>query len=238
LRRERNVRHCGSVADTAVNRSPHGPSAASGLLLLADISGYSAFLSAVALAHKDDAFADGAVPEAYAMMSSLLDGIVARLVPPFTLSKLEGDAVFAYATNPGPTLRGQAVLDCLTECHADFRGRLADARDVWPCWCEACARVDVLDLKFIVHAGPYVIQRIAGAHELVGPEVVLAHRLLKCGAGALVDNSAFALFTAPAASLLELPTGAAVPISETYEHYPTPIDGHIFPLRDARLGAT
>ena len=36
-----------------------------------------------------------------------------------------------------------------------------------------------LDLKFIVHAGAFVVQSIAGGHELVGPDVGMAHRLLK-----------------------------------------------------------
>ena len=76
----------GSLAErevTLITQEP--PSAASGPLLLADISGYTSFLQSVAVAHKDDAFADGAVPDAYEMMSDLMDGIVQRLVPPFTL---------------------------------------------------------------------------------------------------------------------------------------------------------
>jgi len=206
------------------------PSAASGPLLLADISGYTSFLQSVALAHRDDAFADGAVPDAYAMMSSLLDGIVERVAPPFTLAKLEGDAVFAYGASSDSMPQGAAMLDCFSECYADFRGRLDAARDIWPCWCDACARVDVLDLKFILHAGPYVIHEIAGKPELVGPEVVMAHRLLKTGAADLVGHSAFALVTDDAASSYQIPTEAAVPIVETYEHYP-PISAHVFALR-------
>lgn len=45
----------------------------------------------VASAHASDAFADGNVPDAYAVVSSLLHGIVESLVPPFTLSKFEGE---------------------------------------------------------------------------------------------------------------------------------------------------
>jgi hypothetical protein len=208
------------------------PSAASGLLLLADISGYTSFLQSVALAHQDDAFADGAVPDAYAVMSNLLDGIVGRVVPPFTLSKLEGDAVFAYATGSAPVPRGAAMLDCLTECYADFRRRRDTARGIWPCWCDACSRIDVLDLKFILHAGAFVKQEIAGRRELVGPEVVMAHRLLKTGAAQLVGHGAYALITAAAAGRFDIPTADAVPIVETYEHYP-PISAHVFPLREA-----
>ena len=212
--------------------SQEAPSAASGLLLLADISGYTSFLQSVALAHQDDAFADGAAPAAYAMMSNLLDGIVGRVVPPFTLSKLEGDAVFAYATNPASVPRGPPMLDCLTECYADFRRRLSMARGIWPCWCNACSQIDVLDLKFILHAGAFVNQEIAGRRELVGPEVVMAHRLLKTGAAELVGHGAYALITVAAATRFDIPTEAAVPIVETYEHYP-PISAHVFPLREA-----
>ena len=186
----------------------------------------------MALAHQDDAFADGAVPDAYAVLSNLLDGIVGSVVPPFALLELEGDAVFAYAANSAPVPRGAAMLDCLTGCYADFRRRVGMARGIWPCWCDACARIDVLDLKFIVHAGAYVIQEIAGRRKLVGPEVVMAHRLLKNGAAELVGHGAYALITAAAAARFDIPTEAAVPIVETYEHYPKPIRAHVFSLRE------
>lgn len=207
------------------------PSAAAGPLLLADISGYTSFLQSVAHAHREDAFADGAVPPAYAVMSGLLGGIVERLVPPFTLAKLEGDAVFAYSTDTGAMPRGDAVFACFGGCYAEFRRRLAVAQDVATCACGVCSRIDVLDLKFILHAGPFVTQEIAGRPELVGPEVVMAHRLLKSGAAELVGHGAYALVTTAAAVELQIPTGAALPIVEAYEHYP-PVSGHVFPLRE------
>ena len=92
----------------------NAPTAVSGPLVLADISGYTAFLQSVATAHADDAFADGAVPEAYGILTRLLDGIVSGLVPPFTLSKLEGDAVFAFATDLD-VVRGDDVLVCFAQ---------------------------------------------------------------------------------------------------------------------------
>jgi hypothetical protein len=52
------------------------PRSAAGPLILADIGGYTSFLTAVATAHADDAFAGNNVPDAFGMMSSLLDGIV------------------------------------------------------------------------------------------------------------------------------------------------------------------
>ena len=202
-----------------------------GPLLLVDIGGYTAFLQAVAAAHKDDAFADGNVPDAYAMVSSLLDGIVGRMVPPFSLAKLEGDAVFVYATDLDDIPRGSGFLAALRRCHDDFVARLGEAGVRWVCQCDACARISSLDLKFIVHAGPYVIQAIAGREELSGPDVVLAHRLLKSRAAEVVGHGAFALVTDAACSALEVPTDVAKPIVEQYDHYP-PVRAHVFAVHD------
>jgi hypothetical protein len=204
------------------------PTAAAGPLVLADISGYSAFLHDVAYEHRNDAFADGKVPDAYAVISSLLDGIVQRLVPPFTLSKIEGDAVFVYATDDDAP-RGQALLDCIGACYADFRERLGTANSIWPCGCDACARIDQIDLKFVLHAGPFVIQSIAGRDELVGPEVVVAHRLLKSRAGDAVGQAAFALVTDAASEWLDVPADGGVPVVEECQPSP-PVSGRAFAL--------
>lgn len=202
---------------------------AEGPLLLADISGYTAFLQAVAEAHRDDAFADGAVPEAYRLMSNLLDGIVARIAPPFTLSKLEGDAVFAFASD-ADVPHGEELLGCIRECYADFHVRLTDVGKIWTCTCTACLRATSLDLKFVLHAGRYVLQQIAGSRELTGPDVVMAHRLLKNSASEQVGHGAYALLSAAAVTRLEVPVAGAIPTMETYEHYP-PISAFAFALR-------
>lgn len=205
------------------------PVAATGALLLADISGYTSFLRSVEEAHRDDAFAGGTVPPAYALVSSLLDGIVENLVPPFTLSKLEGDAVFVWARTDDGLPPGSALLACISRCHAGFRERLDRVHEVWLCHCEACAGVDALKLKFVLHAGPFVIQSIAGGTELVGPHVVIAHRLLKSGAAEILGHGAYALVTEAAARSLGVPIDGSLPLVETYEHY-EPIHARVFDL--------
>jgi hypothetical protein len=207
----------------------NAPTAASGPLVLADISGYTAFLQSVASAHANDAFAGGAVPEAYGILTRLLDGIVAKLVPPYTLSKLEGDAVFAFATDRDEVPNGGDVLIGFGGCYADFRQRVASAKEIWPCWCDACANIEMLDLKFVLHAGPFVMQEIAGQRELIGPEVVIAHRLLKTTAPELAGRSAFTLVTDAAAEQLEIPLDDCIQVVESHEHY-APIDAHVFAL--------
>jgi len=209
---------------------PTWTGSASGPLLLADISGYTSFLQAVATAHRDDAFAGGNVPDAYALVSSLLDGIIERIVPPFTLSKIEGDAVFAFASEADEMPRGAALLSCMTGCYEAFRERLAGAEQVWTCRCNACARVGCLDLKFVLHAGSYVIQSIGGNRELVGPEVVMAHRLLKNHAAALVGHSAYALITQAAAERLSVPGEDGLALTERYDHYEA-IEARVYAMR-------
>jgi hypothetical protein len=190
-----------------------------GTLLLVDITGYTAFLQAVAGAHAADMAAGTFVPEAYPLLTSLLDGIVERVVPPFVLSKLEGDAVFAFAPEGKLTIRGQSVLDCLTECYQSYRARLDEARELVTCTCDACMSIGGLELKFVVHHGEYVSQSVAGREELLGPDVTIAHLLLKNRVADLIGRSAYALVTEPAAAHLDVPLERTIPITEQYEHY-------------------
>lgn len=189
---------------------------ASGALLLADISGYTEFLDAVTTAHHDDLFGGSAVPAAYPLISTLLDGIIERLSPPFTLAKLEGDAVFAFATLDAlPS--GVAILGCMSDCYAAFRAQLAHAGDLWSCRCDACVRVADLDLKFVLHAGSFVMQAIAGSRELAGPDVVAVHRLLKNRAVEVLGTRAYALVTVAASQRLGIPEAGSTRLTEALD---------------------
>ena len=190
-----------------------------GALLLADISGYTAFLQAVGQAHAADMAAGTFVPKAYPLLTRLLDGIVERIAPPFALSKLEGDAVFAFAPDGEEGVRGQAVVDCLTACYADYRARVDEAHELMMCNCDACLRIGSLELKFVLHHGEYILQSVAGRQELFGPDVTIAHLLLKNRVADVVGRCAYALVTESAAAGLDVPLERARPITEEYEHY-------------------
>lgn len=187
-----------------------------GSILLADISGYSSFLNSVQVAHEDDAFADGQVPDAYAMMSSFLEGIASKVEPPFRVLKFEGDAVFAVAAN-GTTPREEAMIDCVAACYADFADRRSSAREFWTCTCKACSRSGTLDLKFILHYGEFFIQAVGHHVEAVGPEVNIAHRLLKNRAVEIVGSSGYGLFTEESVAALDLPLGDAASLTEVVD---------------------
>jgi len=150
-------------------------------LLIADISGYTGYLAGVELDHAQDILAD------------LIGAIVTALRPRFRLAKLEGDAAFTYATVD--RIDGSMLLDTIERCYFGFRRRRRDVRQATSCECNACSRIPDLDLKFVVHAGTAIIQKVAGRQELLGSDVIVVHRLLK---NEVVDQTgvdAYALIT-------------------------------------------
>jgi hypothetical protein len=212
------MRHASGVTAPS---SPGSPATrAGGTLLLADISGYTRFLQGVADAHRSIVIEADEPPAAFALVSSLLDAIVTTVAPPFRLAKLEGDAVFAVAADADIAAHGGDVIGCLRACHAAFSARLGEANDRWSCRCGACAHIDDLGLKFVLHHGEYVVQRIAGQEELLGSEVNLVHRLLKNHAVELIGPRPYALLTDALVDALRVPVEGAVPTIETYPDIP------------------
>jgi hypothetical protein len=133
--------------------------------LIADISGYTGYLATVELEHAED------------VLSDLLGIIVAALRPFFRLSRIEGDAAFMYATVE--EIDGSMLLDMIERCYFGFRRRQRDIGHATSCRCNACRQIPDLDLKFVVHHGPALVQNVAGGKELLGMGAIVIHRLLK-----------------------------------------------------------
>jgi hypothetical protein len=209
---------------TAETRAGHRQ----GTFLLADISGYTGFLNGVAAAHRAIIIDADEPPAAYALISSLLDAMVEKVAPTFRLVKFEGDALFAVADDPD-MVRGPQLLACLRACHAEFTTLLGEAHTRWTCTCEACARIDGLGLKFVLHHGDYVVQRIVGREELAGPDVIVVHRLLKNRARDLVGDRPYALLSDVVLEALDVPGEGMVAAVETYDDLP-PVPVHVLPL--------
>ncbi len=172
-------------------------------LLLADISGYTGFMTGVEQEHGVD-FSAG-VPAAYSILGALLDSVIRGIEPDFTLVKLEGDAVFAAA--PAARLDGQGdrVLDDLGTMYrafVDSRTRAIPSSDHV---CTACPAVAHLDLKVVVHRGPAVHQIVGAGSDLLGPAVTIAHRLLKNTIRSRIGARPYLFLTDAAATGLGLP---------------------------------
>ena len=152
-----------------------------GCLALADISGYTRYLSGVELEHSHDILAD-------------LLGIVARELEALgDIAKLEGDAVFACDRRGAAD--AETVLAGIDAAYFSFAQRRRTIELRSSCTCQACARVPSLDLKLIVHHGEFIEHSVAGRPEVVGQDVILVHRLLKNQVGERTGIMAFALIT-------------------------------------------
>jgi len=174
------------------------------LLVIADISGYTAYLAGTEIDHAQNVLQD------------LLETVVAKLEPQLTLIEVEGDACFTYA--PGGSVSGTQLLDTIDACYFAFRRRLRDITQATTCECNACTRIPSLDLKFVAHFGQAVHQRVFGRNDLVGPDVIAVHRLLKNTVTERLGSRAYALLTdATARELgLDCPGLGMVEHIETY----------------------
>ena len=119
--------------------------------------------------------------------------MVGALRPTFRLAKLEGDAAFMYAVTEA--IDGPALMDTVERTYFAFRRRLRDIGRASVCDCNACIRIPDLDLKLLAHHGPVVRQRMAGREELVGSDVIVAHRLLKNDIVPVTGIAAYAAYT-------------------------------------------
>ena len=150
-------------------------------LLIADISGYTSYLAGSELDHAQDILAD------------LMTTVVGSMRPGFRLAKLEGDAAFAYVL--ADRIDGSQLLDTVERTYFAFRRRLRDIAQATACQCNACVLMPRLDLKVVAHHGSIIHHRIAGREELVGSDVIVAHRLLKNHVVERLKTPAYALFS-------------------------------------------
>src|SRR6188768_1378371 len=155
-----------------------------GFLVIADLTGYTAYLSGSELEH------------APAIAGDLLETIVASLEGPLTLAKFEGDAAFLYL--PDEAADASLLLDAVEASYFAFRRRLRSIDQATTCDCNSCRLAPRLDLKLFVHHGSYVRTRIARRDELAGSDVIVVHRLIKGATAAEARTRGFALFTAAA----------------------------------------
>jgi hypothetical protein len=175
-----------------------------GALVLADISGYTAFVTATELEHGSQ------------IIAALLESVMRQLSPPLEIQEVEGDAVFALGPD-GAVTPPARLLDVLDEAFAAFKAlqRQMDADD--SCACGACRGAASLDLKIVVHHGRFLRQMVGGRGQVAGVDVILAHRLLKNG---VTQERAYLLVTEAALHWLGLdPEGERWSAHvERYEH--------------------
>lgn len=178
-----------------------------GFILVADITGYTAYLADTELEH------------AQATLTALLNLLLERTRPPLVVSRTAGDAVISYAFD-GAFRSGQTLVELVEDAYVAFRRAIDMMVLNTTCTCNACRRIDSLDLKFFVHHGQFAIQRLDNHDELVGSDVVAIHRLLKNSVVERTGITAYCLWTDASLTALgieQLRTGM-VAHTEVHDH--------------------
>lgn len=176
-----------------------------GYLMLADISGYTSFVAQTEIEHADMA------------ISFLLETIIEKLSSLLTISKLEGDAVFAYVEE-SKLEEARSLLELIDQTYMAFRDKALTLYAGATCPCRACRALPTLDLKFMVHHGEFIIQQVAGIRDLLGTDVNLLHRLAKNSVSESTGWKGYALFTEQGLEHMQAEKDLFLQQRESYEH--------------------
>ena len=178
-----------------------------GYLFIADITGYTVFLNESELEH------------AHHVLKTLLELLIAHTRPPLIIDRLAGDAVISYGLQDN-FLSGQTFLELIEDSYMAFRKAIELMVLNNTCRCNACANIANLDLKFFVHHGVFALQRLDKHDELLGPDVIVIHRLLKNHVTEETGIKAYALYTDAAIKHLGMEdvTETMLAHIEAYEH--------------------
>jgi hypothetical protein len=177
-----------------------------GIIMIADISGYTTFLSESELEH------------ANSVLQTLLDVLVENTRIPLVISRLQGDAVVSYAPD-GSFLLGASVLEMVETCYIAYRRAIELMVINTSCTCNACKNMPKLDLKFFIHHGKFALQPLPAYTELVGFDVNVIHRLVKNHIKERTSYQAYAMFIRAAIEALGISelTQEMVQLQESYE---------------------
>lgn len=137
---------------------------ARGTFVLADIGGYTSFLSDVGIEHAKE------------ITSHLFNGLYAVDPDCWRVGNVEGDCLFLYSDDPAAA---ETAFDHVQRLFERFCDGVEEVVAGSTCTCGACDRSGDLTLKFVVHSGEFETHDVVGRTELIGPDIVVAHRLLK-----------------------------------------------------------
>jgi len=176
-----------------------------GYLLIADISGYTAFLTSSEQDHANP------------ILHSLLTSLVEQIGDPLRFWRMDGDAVLAYSTSEEfPS--GDVFLTICENIYNAFATRQRDIIANTTCPCRACANVENLDLKVIAHYGAFEEMKFGPMTDISGADVILVHRMAKTNVKAETGIKSYALFSESAVDVMNI-NKALTPYSQEIDHF-------------------
>ena len=176
-----------------------------GYLLIADISGYTKFLTSSEQDHANP------------ILQSLLGSLVEQVGEPLHFWKMDGDAVLAYSTqHEFPT--GETFLTICENLYNAFANTRQNIIANTTCPCQACANVGMLDLKIMAHHGQFDEMQVGPVTDISGADVILVHRMAKTDVSEATGVRSYALFSDAAIEAMEI-EAALTPFSQPFEHF-------------------
>ena len=176
-----------------------------GYLLIADISGYTAYLTSTELEH------------ANSILRSLMGCMIDELAEPMHFLRMEGDAVLAYSDSTDfPS--GETFLGICENIYNAYTQRRMNIIQNTTCQCAACHNVKDLDLKIMAHHGSFEKLQIGPVTDISGSDVILVHQMAKTDVKDATGIDAYAMFSDAAAEGMDVDT-ALTPYSTQFDHF-------------------
>ena len=134
-------------------------------LFIPDISGFTKFVNNTAISHSQH------------IISELLELIIDADELGLEVSEIEGDAVLFFGRDTVPGL--DKITEQVKKTFIKFHEHLSLYDSQRICQCGACSTASGLSLKFVAHCGEMQVITVKGGEKPYGPDVIMAHRLLK-----------------------------------------------------------
>lgn len=178
-----------------------------GFFIITDITGYTSFLSKKELDHAEH------------IIEALFNSQLNVIKSPVNISNFQGDAILCYATEPD-IVKGMTLIEQVKLIYDAFTGQIAAMQVDPPCSCKACANIGDLDLKIFIHFGSFILKKMGDRQELMGSDVILAHRMMKNDVREKTGIHSYLLITENALNQLKLEKTDfnLIDYSESYEH--------------------
>jgi len=110
-----------------------------------------------------------------------MEAMIEAVGDDYEVSEIEGDAILLIRKGSAPSKK-EIQDTCIKIFNAfHFRRKWMQLHTICPCG--ACQAIINLTLKFIVHHGPLVEIKVGKFVKQAGPEMIVAHRLLKNSIG-------------------------------------------------------
>jgi hypothetical protein len=134
-------------------------------ILIPDISGFTEFMTSTELTHASHA------------INILIDAMLTAIGDEYEVSEIEGDAVLLIRKGPAPSKK--EIFDTCLKIFNAFHFQRKWMQQYTVCPCGACMAIINLTLKFVAHHGPLAEIKVGRFVKQSGPEMIVAHRLLK-----------------------------------------------------------